>query len=180
MSVVHIAFEKTADTFIKKIVKAFAGPYVHTEMIVSTRNSHVAYSAYMSENFSRTENFDFNDEKFDFLLLPLSSEEAERISSTCEACVKSKIPYNTRDMVFSQVPFRHPTEEDIFHAHTLFCSQALVLVLRSCLDKDHVLQANLATVNSRTVSPSQVFSILSPHCKELSGLQINRNFLRSV
>lgn len=180
MSAVHIAFEKTSDSLIKKVVKTFAGPYVHAEIVVSTANAHTAYSAYMSELFSRTDNFDFNDEKFDFLALDITPDDVQKISSTCEACVKSKIPYNTRDMVLSQVPFRYPTEADLFHAKTLFCSQAIVLVLRSCLSPEHAICNTLHSVNSRTVSPSQLHTALQPHGVACTGPQIIRRFLNGL
>lgn len=171
----HLAFEKSADTMLKKLVKVFAGPYVHVEMIVSQKEFdpagkpslvHTAYSAYMSETFSRTprKDFWFSDECHDYLSVCVSPEELYRINKTLEACVESKIPYNTSDMVLSQVPLRNPTERDIYDSKTLFCSQAAVLVLRSCLDEEHMLQAPLAQINSRTVSPSRLHEVLAPYC----------------
>lgn len=166
---VHIAFEKSADTLLKKLVKILAGPYVHTELIVTQSEPttiHTAYSTYMSDTFSRTfqRDFWFADQYHDFLHIPVSKEELQRICKTCEACVETKIPYNTRDMVLSQVPLRNPTEHDLFHSPTLFCSQAVVLILRSCLDEMHSLQPHLSTVNSRTITPSQLYELLKPQC----------------
>ena len=66
----------------------------------------------------------------------------------------SKKPYNTMDMVFSQIPLRNPKEKNLYESKSLFCSQAAVLVLRSCLDEHHVLQPVLSNINSRTVSPT--------------------------
>ena len=46
---IHIAFEKSADTLLKKLVKILAGPCVHTELIVTQHQPstiHTAYSAY--------------------------------------------------------------------------------------------------------------------------------------
>jgi len=170
----HIAFEKSADSFIKKLVKILAGPYVHTEIIISKPNEpHVAYSAYMSCCFSKTpqRDFCFGDSTHDFLSIPVSSEELDRISKSCEACVRSKIPYNTHDMVFCQVPLRNPTENDLFNSPALFCSQAVVLILRACLDIDHDLHPHLSTVNSRTVSPSHLFDVLKTVCASSSAQQ---------
>lgn len=176
--VLHLAFEKSADTMLKQLVKVLAGPHVHVEMIVtqaafnhegtfpSATLLHTAYSAFMSETFARIDQRDFcyNDNTHDFLSLSVSADELYRIQKACEACVQSKIPYNTTDMVFSQIPLRNPTERDIYQSKSLFCSQAMVLVLRSCLDADHELQAPLATVNSRTISPSHLYSLLKPYC----------------
>ena len=91
---------------------------------------------------------------------------------TCEACVESKIPYNTADMVMSQMPLPHPKDKDLFHSRALFCSQALVLVLRECLEPEHPLQTHLAAINSRTISPSQVFEVLKQHCIRKTKTQV--------
>lgn len=165
----HIAFEKSADSVLKQIVKTLAGPYVHTEMVVS-RPSPVAYTAFMHETFSRVDQRDFwySDQTHDFLVVTVTPEELERIHNTCEACVKTKIPYNTRDMVLSVVPLRSPKERTIFQTPSLFCSQSIVLVLRSCLEAQHPLHAPLGTVNSRTITPTQLHALLRPHCTPAS------------
>ena len=165
----HIAFEKSADSMLKKLVKILAGPYVHTEIIITQSQPtpvHTAYSAYLSHSFSRTfqKDFWFEDNCHDFLQIPVSTDELQRICETCEACVETKVPYNTHDMVLSQVPLRNPTEHDLFHSPTLFCSQAVILILRSCLDDVHSLQPFLSTVNSRTITPSQLYDLLRQQC----------------
>jgi hypothetical protein len=165
----HVAFEKSANSFIKKVVKAIAGPYVHTELIISQSQPslvHTSYAAYMSENFSRTMQPDFwyEDQSHDFLSIRVSHEELRKISDTCEACVETKIPYNTSDMVMSIIPMRNPKERSIYQAGSLFCSQSIVLMLRSCLDAEHPLQLGLASVNSRTITPSQLYILMRPHC----------------
>ena len=173
----HIAFEKSTDSMLKKLVKILAGPYVHTEIIITQahpRAIHTAYSAYMSHTFSRTfqKDFCFEDQCHDFLYIPVSTDELQRICQTCEACVETKIPYNTRDMVLSQVPLRNPAEHDLFHTSTLFCSQAVILILRSCLDEMHSLQPYLSNVNSRTVTPSQLYELLKPQCPPRCANQV--------
>jgi hypothetical protein len=174
----HLAFERSADTAMKKLVKFLAGPYVHVEMVITQTHfhhlnqsppatlSHTAYTAFMAETFARVEQKDFwyDDESHDFLSLSVTAEELYRIHTACEACVESKIPYNTSDMLFSPIPLRNPTERDIYHCKTLFCSQAMVLVLRSCLDPGHELQGPLSTVNSRTITPSHLYELLKPYC----------------
>lgn len=164
----HIAFEKSADSLVKQIVKTLAGPYVHTELIVSHATAiplHTAYAAYMKETFTQITQNDFwyEDQSHDFLRIPVSCDELRRIDETCEACVKTKVPYNTRDMILSIIPLRSPTEKDIYHAKSLFCSQSIVLVLRSCLDQNHPLQPSLASVNSRTITPTQLYDLIRPY-----------------
>lgn len=174
---IHIAFEKSTDTLLKKLVSILAGPYVHTELIVSQRAAmpvHTAYSAYTSCNFSRTfqRDFSFNDSCHDFLHIPVSDEELLKISETCEACAESRIPYNLHDMILCQMPLRNPKENDLFHTKALFCSQATVLILRSCMSDDNPLKDILSSINSRTVTPSKLFDVLSPLCNQKCHNQV--------
>ena len=172
----HIAFEKSADSLLKRIVKTLAGPYVHSEIVVSHTTpipTHTAYAAYTGETFAHVPQQDFwyEDQTHDFLRIDVNSEELRRVNDTCETCVKTKIPYNTRDMVLSIIPLRNPREKDIYHASSLFCSQSIVLVLRSCLDANHPLQPNLLSINSSTITPTQLYDLIRPHCTPASTNQ---------
>jgi hypothetical protein len=173
---ISIAFEKVARTPLKMAVKAFAGPYVHTEMVVSTESEGCKRnSAFTSQNFS-AQSFDkkhINDRTFDFLLIPATPEEEVCIRTTLEACTRSRIPYNTRDMILSQVPFRQPVDKSLFEAAGscgLYCAQAMVAVLRECLMPPNPLLAALSEINSRTVTPTELFMVLSKHCRTISAI----------
>lgn len=162
-----VAFEKSTDSFLKQVIKLLAGPYVHVELIVSPPDDTAhAYSAYMNETFAHTPQsaFSYSDDRYDFLKVPANEEELHRIHTACQTGVRTRIPYNLSDMVLSQLPFRSPDEEDFYHTKALFCSQALVLLLRASLDPDNPVQERLATLNSRTVSPSGLYRALQPHC----------------
>jgi hypothetical protein len=74
-------------------------------------------------------------------------------------------------MVLSVVPFRNPVEKTLFEAGSLFCSQSIILILRSCLDEDHPLQTILWNIHSRTTTPSQLYTELKSVCLPVvSGL----------
>lgn len=165
----YIAFEKEADSVIKKLVKTFAGPYVHTDIIVSQINPktiNTAYSSFMGEGFGRVfqHDFWFSTNTHDFLFIDATPEELSKISETCEACVESKKSYNTKDMVLCLLPMRMPKEKTIFEADSLFCSQAIILILRSCLNQEHPLQTVLHSIHSRKTTPSQLFIELKSIC----------------
>ena len=169
----YIAFEKDADSVIKKLVRTFAGPYVHTDLIVSqvqpannNNNISTAYSSFMGEGFGRVfqRDFWFSCNTHDFLFIDVTPEELKRISETCEACVTSKKPYNTKDMILCLLPLRIPREKNIFEAESLFCSQAMILILRSCLNQEHPLQTILHSIHSRKTSPSQLYIELKSTC----------------
>jgi hypothetical protein len=165
----HIAFEKDANSMVKKVVRTFAGPYVHTDIIVSQLKPtqvHTSYSSFMGENFTRIfqKDFWFREDTHDFIFIDVTQDELLKISQTCEACAQSKIQYNTRDMALCLVPFRCPRERTLFETRTLFCSQAVILILRSCLDPDHPLQSALNEINSRNTTPSQLHGVLKTVC----------------
>lgn len=174
--VVRLAFERTSNDPVKFIVQTISGPYVHSEIIVEAEEEMPkrAYSAYMHSVFSKTyeRDFAFADTTHDFLHIETEASETRRMWETCEVCSLTKIPYNLRDMVLSVVPFRSPTERDLFTSKTLFCSQAMVLILRACLDKNHPLQVPLATLNSRVVTPTQLFRALAPYCKKVAHVDL--------
>ena len=172
----YISFETEADSLIKKVVRTFAGPYVHTDLIVSQispKQVNTAYSSFMGEGFGRVfeRDFVFSNSTHDFLFVDVTPEESRKISEMCEACVKSKKPYNTKDMVLCVMPFRCPREKTIFEAESLFCSQSVILILRSCLNPDHPLQTVLNNIHSRTTTPSQLYTHLKSGCLPIaSGL----------
>ena len=169
----HIVFEKAADNRIKQIIQALTGTHVHTEIVVTATSpeapfiSRTAYSAYMNEDFSSTPEpqFSYTDNTHDFLQVYVSADEIDKIKKTCESRVQVKTPYNLKDMVLSIIPMRNPTEKDIFHVKTLYCSQAVVLILRSCLEPTHPVLNTLKPFNSRTINPEQLYNALVPVCQ---------------
>jgi len=174
----YIAFQKSADSFIKQIVKALTGPYVHTDIVIKRNNTHTVYSTHMNSSFSVTTG-DFSDLTHDFLMVAVSKEEFGKVVASCDACVKSRIPYNTQDMILSQIPLRNPVEQDLYSSESLFCAQAVVLILRSCLDPKRGLIESLAAVNSRTVSPSQLYECMAFVCASRNANQVLEQRLRS-
>lgn len=179
---VHLTFERTSDTMLKRVVSQLSGPYVHTEMVVTSTHEEPpyirrkSYSAYIDYVFfgSDERSFRFSDTTHDFLQINASPKEIFLIKQTCDAHVEVKTPYNLKDMVLSILPGRNPTEIPISDAKTLFCSQAMVLILRSCLEKEHPVVKALEHTNSRTVSPTQLFQILKPVCQPALAKHIMR------
>lgn len=170
---IHLTFERTNDTFLKRVVQQLSGPYVHTELVVTSTHEappHIrrkSYSAYIDYHFygSEEKEFRFADETHDILQVKAAANEIEDILAACETHVQLETPYNIKDMILCLMPGRKPTEKDIYNAKTLFCSQAMVLILRQCLDADHPVRKVLTPVNSRTVTPSQLYEILQPICE---------------
>jgi hypothetical protein len=174
MPAVFMAFERSYEGVVRKIVRQLSGPYVHTDMIVTpgTTQRPASYTAYMGERFSKNTVHHFSDESHDFLRVEVDADEYDRLWRTCEACVLCKIPYNTKDMILSVVPMRNPTERPLDKCRSLFCSQAMVLILRSCLDEAHRVLGTLHDVNSRVVSPTALYEHLLPHSTKVPFREI--------
>ena len=177
---VYIGFEKVAKTALKKVAKAVAGPYVHTEIILHTSSSIYNYSAYMGKRFSGTflDTQKVNDETYDFIHIPATCDEETCIRLTLDACVQSKVPYNFSDMVMTQFPFRNPVNHGLFECSSLYCAQAVVVVLRACLMPPSELVNELNEVNSRTVTPTSLFEVLIKHGSLVSGGMVSRGETR--
>ena len=173
---VYIGFEKVAKTALKKVAKAVAGPYVHTEMILHTPSATYNFSAYMGRRFSSCflDVKKINDDSYDFIHIPTTSEEETCIRLTLEACVASKVPYNTSDMIMTQLPFRNPVNHSLFDCSSLYCAQAVVVVLRACLMPPGELVDAMNEVNSRTVTPSSLFDVLIKHGSLVSSRTVMR------
>lgn len=182
MPKVHIAFERTYEHIIQKIARQLSGPYVHTEIIITKDEGkfkvQASYSTYINAPFSKTRSgsFSFGDDKHDFLCIDVTDDECDTIWRTCEVCALTKVPYNYKDMVLSIMPFRSPTDHTLFDSKTLFCSQAVVLIMRACLKADHVLAQVFNDVNSRIVTPTKLFEIMQPHCAQVTCCEVVKKY----
>jgi hypothetical protein len=173
MPAVFVAFERSYEGVVRKIVRQLSGPYVHVEMVVTpeTTQRPAAYTSYMGERFSKN-HVCLSDESHDFLRIDVDAAEYDKLWRTCEALVLCKIPYNTTDVILSIVPLRSPVDRPLDKCKSLFCSQAMVLILRSCLEKDHAVAGALNGVNSRVVSPTALFDLLLPHAKQVQRREL--------
>jgi hypothetical protein len=103
------------------------------------------------------------------LLLDVTDEECARIQSTCEACVRAKLEYNTYDLLLSGVPFRDPVDLPIFKVTKIRNVQAVILIIRECVaPSDSVLGTVIRTVNSRIITPTDLFHLLTRHGTEFT------------
>ena len=110
----------------------------------------------------------------DILELVVSEGECDRLLQTCRACVTAKKRYNFRDILLYNVPFREPMELSLFKTETLHDTQAVILVLRECLDATNPLLRALNTVHSRTTMPSLLFETIFPHTVRVFPLPVAR------
>ena len=122
---------------------------------------------YRSHVFTREKNG--NQEKAeDFLLLSIDEEETRKMRATCEACVKAHKPFNLSDMLLIHIPFREPEEISVFAAQTLNSTQAVILILRECLNRDNPLLKGLEGLKSRQTFMDVLYDRLKPYTLPVS------------
>ncbi len=100
--------------------------------------------------------------EFEFLLLSVDDGEKQRLLATCEACVKVRKPYNLRDVLLIHVPFREVEDLPIDRAPTLNNTQALILILRECLNPDNRLREGIEGLHSRQTFLEELYNRLLP------------------
>lgn len=122
---------------------------------------------YSRRVISRDENWNKfwnnNGLEVDFLLLSVDAEEIRRLRATCEACVKVKKPFNMRDVLLIHVPFREPEEFSVTAAPSLNNTQAVILILRECLNQENSIQKCLEGLNSRQTYMDTLYNRLAPY-----------------
>jgi len=82
---------------------------------------------------------------------------------TCMACANVSKGFNAYDFSLSSfVPFYHPRpDRDIFSAPTLHSSQAVILILRCCLEAGHPVADLVGNLNARGTLPTHLCEIFS-------------------
>lgn len=113
------------------------------------------------------------------------SDDAETVRKcwdTCVACVSARKDYNFYDYRLTcLVPFYSPKPDlDLFSATSLHSAQALVLILRCCLDPGSHLGRLLQGVNSRSLTPHSLARIFDgavpPHALVCWGCAVKQGF----
>ena len=110
----------------------------------------------------------------DFLLLPVEHEEAGRLYATCDACEKAGKPFNLYDVLLMHVPFREPEDRSVIEAPTLNNTQAVILILRECLDQDNQLRNALVGLNSRQTFLDDLYDRLRPYTLPVYWISLMR------
>jgi hypothetical protein len=173
-----LAFEREARSLLGTIVHYVAGPQIRVEIVHVVQpekerpTTTTAYSAHMHHTFGEYARADgwYYSHEYDWLELPgVSQETVEGIVRTCKACCRACIPYNYKDMMlagcFSSTLYDpSPDPKDVFSTDAIYCAQSVVLILRACLPPDHPLVGVLASINSRSITPAALFTVLAPFC----------------
>jgi len=96
-------------------------------------------------------------------LLSVDGEETHKLLSSCQACAQTKKAFNLHDLLLIHVPFREPKEIPLFEATTLHNTQAVILILRECLNPDNRLRQGLEGLHSRQTYTETMYERLRPY-----------------
>jgi hypothetical protein len=103
-----------------------------------------------------------------FLLLNIDNEETRKLRASCEACVLAHKPFNMKDVLLMQVPFRIPEEYSMYLAPTLNNTQAIILIMRESLNSDNPLLLAIKDLHSRQTILDVLYNCIKPSCKSIS------------
>ena len=152
-------------------IGCLAGEFVHVDMsfcvhgdpVDSTHTNGIVYTAYMGYPFSAYKNVRYTSEKYDLYYMETNFEEWHRgLEYTNQLCA-CNIPYNYSDLPLCLSPSNlTKTEMDLqdinpHTLHSLYCSQAVLLILRIM----YPTNGDLLQYNSRACSPLSLYSIAS-------------------
>ena len=162
-----LAFKKYTENNLESFVQWCAGPMVHCDIL--TGRDGLMFTSYMFERFSVNRVLVYPPETHVCLSVPVSDEEHSAACEMLGRLVDRQIPYNYSDVFRMVFPSPLPLGDVACEAdiQTLFCSQAITLVLRMCLDPSHRLAPVLAKLNSRTTTPSMLYDAVLPHCESV-------------
>lgn len=108
----------------------------------------------------------------EYLMISVDEEERHRILTTCDACVEVKKPFNLKDMLLMHVPFREVEDVPIDQVSTLNNAQAIILILRECLNPCNRLREGLEGLHSRQTLLEELFNRLQPFAVPVTAANI--------
>jgi len=166
MPALFLAFKKAAENQLESIVSWCAGPMVHVDII--TDDQRLMFTSYMFERFSMNRPVGYTADTHVCLRLDVSQEAHDAAQAMLLRLVGKQIPYNYSDVFRLIMPSAAPPRDIISEeqVETLFCSQAITLVLRHCLDEDHALHPVILGLDSRATTPSMLYDAAAPFCQQ--------------
>lgn len=149
-----------------------SGPVARSDVMKQLFSTFIgeSFSAYTPREWRSRSN-----ETHGMIALHVQEEEFFRAREyVADLCTK-KVPYNMSDLVLCGMPsaFSRDLMQDVEPTpipSKLFCSQAMVLILRHSIQPGRVnasLVQALDAVNSRACSPIAFWKMMLPHCVQL-------------
>lgn len=191
-----VARWEVARTAWGRLVRAFTCNPIHVEWLLHAPNetcSQLCFSAFMGEGFAMTTITEGSAEAKEWIYtaMPVTQAEAERMLGYMMGMVASKVQYNYADLgvaaglcghgSFEETMFPDVRPEGPKDLDRVFCSQAMIIVMRSCLGQelDGSPSARAREIvdrmNSRTVAPSALYRALRGVMREIQGYPPNKD-----
>jgi hypothetical protein len=170
-----IRFLKESSSY-ERIVSKIVGSPVHVDMIFhqpGTDNARFSYSAFMGEKFSMTlmsEEVSCS-ELYENIVFDISDKEHTNCISYVNKLL-DKTSYNYDDAMmmmpmfqnhpgFTSVMFPDIDSSNPVRIKRIFCSQAVVIVMRECLGEGYPHENRIGKLNSRLVSPNMLRGVIT-------------------
>jgi hypothetical protein len=157
-------FKKIPENNLESFVSWCAGPMVHCDIVPG--DHRIMFTSYMFERFSMNKPEGYTLQTHECLSLQVSQEEHDNAQTLLLKFVERGIPYNYSD-VFRLIMPSGSSPDDIFHeeqVQSLFCSQAITLVLKMTLKQEHSAYQSVQNLNSRVTTPTILYNALCPFC----------------
>lgn len=186
---VVLRFPMKPATAIQRAAVAFVGTPYHVDMVLirpGTDQRKFYYTMYMGEKFkiNMLPEWMAKDSNYTNRRLQVTEEELDAVQDYVHALI-DRVEYNYTDPIFLMTAFSHNNSPSSFTntiitdvdgsdpkcLTQLFCSQAVVIILRECLDEkgsNFQLREKLRTTNSRLCSPCDLFHIVHPYTNALA------------
>jgi hypothetical protein len=173
-----IVRSRFSETLWEKLCKSVVGDPVHMDIVLSKPGTSTAcfcFSAYMRERFQMTlmDEALLLDESMMNHSLDVTEEEFTKCLNFLHKMVEARTRYDYLDallyMPASQILHAKISGDDVkseTEIQKVFCSQSVVLMLRSGLDCEGLhkdLVHSLQAMNSRLSSPREVHNLLLQH-----------------
>lgn len=190
---------KNSDTLLEHLASTFVGNPVHVDMLLhkpGSQSQRFTYTAFMGESFSMSilQDEQVNDPHYTNLSMPVCNRSFAAMQAYLAQMVESAVPYNYKDLPVAAGIGGRGTFRDVMFSdvaaktgpkdiHSVFCSQAVVLLLRSCLwdaggdSTQEVVLRRMQAMNSRTVTPKALFAALEALMERVTGSSLRTDCL---
>jgi hypothetical protein len=166
MPKIYLIFKKKPDTRLENLVRWIAGDMVHVD--IAPGNHGVMFTCFMFEKFSINKCGGYSPDTHECLSMEVNDTELQNVQKSLISLVEKQIPYNYSDVfkLMFHTSLDASDYENLDNVDSLFCSQAVTLILRCGLTENENLLESLKLLNSRTTTPNILYQTLKPFCVE--------------
>lgn len=171
---------------------AYAGPLLHTEILPIQNEDPMktmSFTSYMGQPFSASFRVKetYNNDKCVALAFDVTEQEYLQIISYAHDLCSHNINYNYSDLLLTALPhtiqnamIEDIPSEDPAHIKSLFCSQAVILILRNGLQENHPVMQAVGNLNSRTILPYKLYHLLKPYTKSVDCNALSQGLIQDL